>query len=244
MWYGRRMEELEEEQLPSPRPKRRWRNWLLPVMFTFLLYAVLGVGFYFYNKPVSAPTLSAEKSTASNVSDKALLSQLSQEAKVDIVPNDAVVLSENNDANQVVAVIDDGRRQSVNLTPASVPQATATRKIYHNQSASVVAPRVQQTEPLPLEVVESPSPPKKSEPTPESQALTKAEEEAEAQNELLREAINKVKELNDGKIAKARENIIEESSPPVIAKVEKVEVAEEKQPSKEETQASDDVENE
>lgn len=222
------MEELEE-QSPPPRPKRRWRHWLLPVVFTVLLYAGLGLAFYDKKQPTQPlPAESNEQATAvAVVSDDV---PPIQEFEV----GGSVVVPEELPAERVVSVQQPS--SSVNLTPvATTPQAT--RKIYHNQPAP--PPKIPEVvEPLPVEENLPPSPPK-SEPSPESQALTKAEEEAEAQNELLREAINKVKELNDGKIAKARESV--EESPSVVAKIEKVEVAES---GKEESQASNDVENE
>lgn len=220
------MEELEE-QSPPPRPKRRWRHWLLPVVFTVLLYAGLGLVFYDKKQPTQPlPAESSEQATTVAVvsDDVPLIPEF--EADVSAVPE--------LPTKETVFV---QQPSPVNLTPVTTtPQAT--RKIYHNPPAP--PPKIPEVvEPLPVEENVSLLPPPKSEPSPESQALTKAEEEAEAQNELLREAINKVKELNDGKIAKARESV--EESPPVVAKIEKVEVAES---GKEETQASNDVENE
>lgn len=224
------------EELEPPKPKARWRNWVKPIAFTTLLYAGLGGAvYYFYGskKPKPAPVdkvvvtpatpndvvvpvvqditdpnanpVAIDPSTglpnAQAVGSPPLPTAQSATPPSPQAPN---AIGQGASSQPPIAV--NGTPKSVNLTPSNTPQNT--RKVHQNTPVAQADP-VMLPEPVPVPEQAQNTPPK---PDPKSKALTKAEEDAEAQNELLREAINKVRQINDNKIAKARENT--ESSVP------------------------------
>lgn len=214
------------EELEPPKPRAKWRHWVKPIVFTTLLYAGLGGSvYYFYGNKQSDSDVKKVVVTPINTNDVVAPTTSSVSADVISSAQDPNTISPNpqNPNAQPAPIVQagvlptlnapTGNNQipkqgagaigsTVNLTPSNTPQNT--RRIHQGNQVIQTNP-VPQTEPVlnGAPPQSAPTPPK---PDPKSKALTKAEEDAEAQNELLREAINKVRQINDNKIAKAREN--------------------------------------
>lgn len=209
---------------PNPKNKNRLRDWVKPALFTAILYAGLAGGYFFYKKSTNQPA--ALPSSQTNVPVV---------PSVNPDTNSATVVSqENGDVKETVTVApvsitktvvdampipESGNEQNTNArifatTPnnqTTNPQTPAKKPVVP-PAARPSAEDAPPPKPITQESV-APTEPSGGEPaqptrpnsSKESIALTKAEAEAEAQNELLREAINKVRTLNDNKIAKSRE---------------------------------------
>lgn len=212
------------EELKPPKPKQKWRHWLKPIVFTTLLYVGLGgVAYYFYG---ATPTQSTTKNTTTSLTNErgsvvATVSEVQPVVIQEATSDSALTTTPQEGVNVPVVVLSPQNSNTPSSTalPLDTTKAQNGRIVANlNQTRPQVAPNAQQnTASIPSnnEAV-APSPePTISAPSeaPKSKALTKAEEEAEAQNELLREAINKVRQLNDNKIAKSRENTTESSVP-------------------------------
>lgn len=218
MWYGRRMEEMT----PNPKNKNRLRDWAKPALFTAILYAGLAGGYFFYKKNTNQPTTLPPSQTNVPIAPSANPN----------INNTTVVSQENGDVKETVTIApvsitktvvdampipESGNEQNTNARIfATTPnnQTTNSQTLAKKPTTppaarpSADAPPL---EPVAQEVAPAepsggePAQPTRSKNSKEGMALTKAEAEAEAQNELLREAINKVRTLNDNKIAKSHE---------------------------------------
>lgn len=199
VWYGRRMEELT----PKPRRKDGFRVWVKPAFFTTILYAGLLGGYFLYkktsNQSVALPSDRSQDLTALNV--KTVNEQTDNQDK---------------SAQQVILAPASVAKTAVNV-PSNAPivSVATERNIQHSVERSITQHHLPPPEPALQESISVVLSQKNDlaqthkNSKEESAALTKAEAEAEAQNELLREAIHKVRTLNENKIAKAHESEME-----------------------------------
>lgn len=151
---------------------------------------------------VTSDTKSLDKA----VIDKAVMGDVIANKSITQTVVEAMPLTQDAHANMPMSVA--VKSQSASTKP-KIAQANNTAQA--SNTAQVVEPTTTNArlsdiqEPIQdIQVRAKPKP---------SKALTQAEEEAEAQNDLLREAIEKVKAVNDNKIAKARQEVGASSVP-------------------------------
>lgn len=213
VWHGRRMEKLRQ----PPKPSQRWRGWVKPIIFTALLYAGLGGVVYcsYEAKNTQEPPKLTQPSPVSPSATQAQAVPPTYASTANKSPASIAIydvysanMSKEQSKNQLVSL------------PAQQPVKVASQQIGQTSLIELSAQQVQNNiSSLPQSQTESISPKQTFQSTasikndPRSKAMDSAEAEAEVQNEMLREAIDKVKQLNDNKIAKAREEVTESSVP-------------------------------
>lgn len=196
--------------------KNRFRDWLKPALFTATLYIALAGGYFFYAKMTdksAAPPANQSTIPPSNVNTATIDGgRDANQTTATVAP-----VTVEKTVTDVMLIAESGNEQNANArifatTPNTQTVAKSPSKKLIAQStqppADLLESAPQEQAPIVLPQNESITQTATNN-SKESVALTKAEAEAEEQNELLREAINKVRTLNDSKIAKSQS--IEES---------------------------------
>lgn len=206
------MEELSQ----SPKPSQRWRGWVKPIIFTALLYA--GLGGVVYCSYGAKNTQESPKPTQPPVSPSTTQAQAvpptyastANKSPASIATHDvhSANMSKEQSKEQLVSL---PVQQPVKVVSQQTGQASLIEPPAQQVQSSISSLSQSQTESIsPKQTFQSTASIKND---PRSKAMDSAEAEAEVQNEMLREAIDKVKRLNDNKIAKAREEVAESSVP-------------------------------
>lgn len=207
---------------PSSKNKNRFRDWAKPALFTATLYLGLAGGYFFYKKTtdnsIASLNPSATPATTNGgiVGDNISVDDVGdKETVVDIsIPEpqiviDAVTITQSQNEQITNARIFAKTSNNTTTTISSLSHKKPTQPL-----SDLPLPELSSQEPVSIEPQSdnnsTQADPKNSK---EGIALTEAEAEAEVQNELLREAINRVRTLNDNKIAQSDENASIPQSP-------------------------------
>lgn len=206
---------MEGEVVPTPKPTKppKWRQWLLPVLFTSLLYIILGAVVWFYGGLLpSDQASSVVDSTAGQVQIQSVYSGSA------ITTNPI----QTNQADQIAAENDLLVTQTTNKSINT--QVDTPNKQADTQTQNITAIHNQAV----LSAVNQPTidAPQAGSPA----FLSDAEMEAERQNDLLRQAIDQVRQINEQKLAQTQSPTFFDATDSLYSAVttpEKVDVAQE-----------------